>query len=141
MSLSLKSLVASFCEHRKMFLAAGGKPKAIKYPQEWHRAAVHLRRELKIPIGVLAKELGIGHSALKRWCDDSTDGRAPVPKTRFVPVEVVAPTQRRDAASARAGALRVSLREISVDIDPAADEAFIAHVIAALSKNRGHEVC
>jgi len=90
MPTSLKSLAAKFRKHQKNFYAAGGKPKAIKYSEEWRVAAVRLRSEHKMPVADLARALGVGHTALLRWCESASGVKTrPQSKASFVPVEIV----------------------------------------------------
>ncbi len=145
MSSTVKSLAARFSEHQRKFFAAGGKPKAIKYPKEWRAEAVSLRRDLKLSIADLANALGIGHSALKRWCDGGEEAkpglRAKPAKARFVPVEVLAGEGRAGARPAQTAAARVTLREITIDIAPDADDGAVATVIATLVRSGRYEPC
>jgi transposase-like protein len=138
MSPMVKSLGTRIGEHQRKFFAAGGKAKAIKYPEEWREEAARLQSELKIPVADLARELGVGHSAMKRWCRKSVGMRprkVPKPaKAGFVPVEVVAGNGHVPDRSARTAAAQVTLREITVDIAPDAGDDAVAAVIAMLAR-------
>ena len=136
MSPSIKSLASRFGEHQRKFISAGGKSKGLKYPKEWQAEAARLRGQLKMPVAELARALGIGQSALKRWCDVCKERKVCQPvksaKTGFVPLEIVADDQVRPV---RTAAARVTLREITVDIASDADEQAAAAIIAALVKS------
>jgi transposase-like protein len=142
MPTSLKSLAAKFREHQKNFYAAGGKPKAIKYSEEWRAAAARLRSEREIPVADLARALGVGHSALLRWCEAASGVKTrPQSKTSFVPVEIVNVEDDAVPVAASGATLRVGMREITVDIGAHADGAFVASVIAALAKTGRLPTC
>lgn len=146
MSPLVKSLAARIGEHQRRFFAAGGKPKAIKYPKEWRAEAVRLRRDLKMPIADLANELGIGHSALKRWCDGDNKGpksdpRPTLVKAGFVPVEIVPGDGRGATRTVRTAAAQVTLREITIAVAPDADDDAVAAVVAILVKSGRSAPC
>ena len=145
MSPLVKSLASRFGEHQRKFIAAGGKSKGLKYPKEWQAEAVRLGREFKIPVSELARVLGIGHSALKRWCDQSKEPKSGLPvkpaRTGFVALEMMAGEGQRSAQTVRTAAARVTLREITVDLAPDADEQSAAAIIAALAKSGRYQPC
>lgn len=142
MPTTLKLLAAKFSEHQKKFYAAGGKPKAIKYPEEWRVAAAHLRSERKMPVAELARALGVGHSALLRWCEVASGVKArPQSKSSFLPVEIVNVEDGSFPVAPSGAALRVGLREITVDFGAYADGAFVSAVIAALAKTGRLPTC
>lgn len=76
MSPKVKSLAARIGDHQKKFLGAGGKPRGLKYPVEWQLEAARLRNELKVPVADFARQLGVGPSALLRWCKQEVPSRA-----------------------------------------------------------------
>ena len=50
-------------------------PKRRKYSAEFKREAVELARSAGVPIGQVARELGINANMLVRWCREAnTDG-------------------------------------------------------------------
>jgi hypothetical protein len=145
MSPSVKSLASRIGEHQRKFIAAGGKSKGLKYPKDWQAEAVRLGRELEMPLSELARALGIGHSALKRWCDLSDEPKSSrlvkPARTRFVPLEIMAGEGREAARPVRPAATRVTLREIIVDIAADADEQAATAIIAALAKSGRYQPC
>jgi transposase-like protein len=152
-SPKVKSLAARIGEHQKEFLAAGGKPRGLKYPVEWQVEAARLHDELKVPICDLARELGVGHSALLRWCKQGAPAKSrlrsrpkPRPKTKpakasFVPLEIVTGGSARPTGVAGAAAMQVTLREITVDIASDADDRAVAAVIAMLLRGGRQAPC
>jgi transposase-like protein len=154
-SPKVKSLAARIGEHQKKFLGAGGKPRGLKYPVPWQVEAARLQSELKVPVSDLARELGVGHSALLRWCKQGEPAKSRTqPKSRpkprpqpnpvkasFVPLAIVTGSSARPTGTSRAAAMQVTLREITVDIASDADDRAVAAVIAMLVRGGRQAPC